>query len=146
MLPFAIDPGQTGCVSRLFSAAGRVPTVLVVEDDPFVRELAVEMLEDEGCRVLAAATAEQALGLMFDTRPDVLFTDIDLGRGLNGLALARAARAVMPDLPVIYASGGRAALGRSEGVAGSAFVPKPYRSDQVCTLIGRLLQAEPSGR
>ena len=146
MLPFAFDPGQTGYVSRLFSAIGRVPTVLVVEDDPFVRELAVEMLEEEGCRALAAATAEEALGLMFDTRPDVLFTDIDLGHGLNGVALARAARAMMPELPVIYASGGRASLGRDEGVAGSAFVPKPYHSDQVCSLIGRMLQADASRR
>jgi len=146
MLPFAFDPGQAGYCSRIIAAAGRAPTILVVEDDPFVREFAVEMLEEEGCRVLAAATAEEALGLMFDTKPDILFTDVDLGRGLNGIALARAARVVMPDLPVIYASGGRPALGNGEGVAGSAFVAKPYRSHQVCSLIGQMLQADASGR
>lgn len=127
--------------SRILTADGRIPTILVVEDDPFLRELAVEMLEEEGCRVLAAASAEEALARMLGATPDVLFTDIDLGSGLNGMALARAARAVLPDLPVIYASGGRPALGYGEGVPGSAFVPKPYRSEQVCSLIARMFGA-----
>jgi CheY-like chemotaxis protein len=145
MLQSAFNPAAAA-FSRILSAAGRIPTIVVVEDDLFVRELAVEMLEEEGCRVLAAATAEEALGLMLGATPDLLFTDVDLGRGLNGITLARAARAVFPDLPVIYTSGGRQALECGDGVNGSVFVPKPYRSDQVCNLIARMMQEGESRR
>jgi CheY-like chemotaxis protein len=141
MLPFVCDPAVAIGSSRAFPNHGRIPTILLVEDEPLVRELAVEMLENEGCRVLTAASAEDALAIMYDVKPDLLFTDIDLGPGLDGLALARAARSVLPDLPVIYASGGRPALGAGEAVVGSAFLPKPYRSHQVRGLIGPMLTA-----
>src|SRR4051812_2956478 len=139
MLPFVCDPASPAAFAHHLSAAGEAPTILVVEDEPLVRELAVEMLEDEGCRVLAAASAEEALALMCAAKADVMFTDVDLGPGLNGLALARALRVIAPDLAVIYVSGGRRALGPGEGVAGSAFLPKPYRSQHVRSTLAAML-------
>jgi CheY-like chemotaxis protein len=139
MLPFVCDPANPATFAHPLAGAGQAPTILLVEDEPLVRELAVEMLEDEGCRVLAAASAEEALALMCGTKADVLFTDIDLGPGLNGLALARALRVVAPDLAVIYVSGGRRALKPGEGVTGSAFLPKPYRAQHVRSVMAEML-------
>ena len=57
---------------------------------------------------------------------DVLFTDINLPGGVDGTALARRARELLPDLPVVYASGRVNMLDPQVRVPGSAFVPKPY--------------------
>jgi CheY-like chemotaxis protein len=63
-----------------------------------------------------------------------LFTDINLPGGMDGAALARRARDMMPELGVVYASA-RGMPDAQERVPGSIFVPKPY----VPTLVGRLL-------
>src|SRR5689334_21874229 len=81
------------------------PTVLVVEDDWLVMDSLKEALADEEFRVLSAPDAVTARRLMESDDVDVLFTDIDLGPGPDGLALARQARLLIPDLAVIYASG-----------------------------------------
>ncbi|MBE7244255.1 MAG: response regulator [Actinomycetospora chiangmaiensis] len=116
-------------------------TILVVEDEPTVCELAAEALMDEGYRVLTAADAWQAEAILAAGSVDMLFTDIDLARNTNGLALARQARRLCPDLPVVYTSGGRAALAPCEAVPGSVFVPKPYRPHQLVALTRDVLGA-----
>lgn len=118
---------------------GRPATVLVAEDEPLLAELAAEVLMDEGFRVLVAADADRAELLIAVGDVDLLFTDIDLARGTNGLDLARRARGRQPTLPVIYASGGRWSLKASEAVSGSTFLPKPYRLDDVVAAITRAL-------
>jgi len=109
-------------------------TILVVEDEPTVCELAAETLLDAGYRVLTASDAKQAEAILASESVDMLFTDIDLARNTNGLALARRARALCPDLPVVYTSGGRDGLSDRETVPGSVFVPKPYRPSQLVAL------------
>ena len=116
-------------------------TILVVEDEPTVCELAAETLLDEGYRVLTAADAWQAEAILAGESVDMLFTDIDLARNTNGLALARWARRHCPDLAVVYTSGGRAYLPADEAVPGSIFVPKPYRPSQLVTLAHEVLRA-----
>ncbi|MDG5704528.1 response regulator, partial [Acinetobacter baumannii] len=91
--------------------------ILVVEDEPTVCELAAEALLEEGYRVLTAADAWEAEAILARESVDMLFTDIDLARNTNGLALARRARSVCPDLPVIYTSGGRACLSAADAVS-----------------------------
>lgn len=113
-------------------------TVLVVEDDPLLAELAAEVIAEAGYRVLVADDADRAEGMLARGAVDLLFTDIDLARGTNGLDLARRARRRLPGLPVLYASGGRWTLG-DEAVAGSAFFPKPYRLEDVVATITRAL-------
>lgn len=114
-------------------------TVLVVEDEAFVCELAAEALLDEGYRVLTAADADEAEAILESESVDLLFTDIDLARNTNGIALARLARRRLPDLPVLYTSGGRGCLSSEEAVASSVFVPKPYRPSQLVDLTKDLL-------
>ncbi|WP_409564771.1 response regulator [Methylobacterium sp. J-026] len=116
-------------------------TILVVEDEPSVCELAAETLLDAGYRVLTAADAWQAEAILASQSVDMLFTDIDLARNTNGLALARRARGLCPDLPIVYTSGGRADVSARDAVSGSVFVPKPYRPSQLVALTRDVLNA-----
>ena len=116
-------------------------TILIVEDEPTVCELAAETLLDAGYRVLTAADAWQAEAILANESVDLLFTDIDLARNTNGLALARRARQICPDLPVVYTSGGRDGLPARDSVSGSVFVPKPYRPSQLVALTRDALNA-----
>ena len=87
-------------------ARGRGQRILVVEDDPRVRPLTVRMLERLGYGVYVAEDGPMALQIL-QTHADIalLFTDIVLPKGMNGVELARAARALCPELPVLYTSG-----------------------------------------
>lgn len=118
-----------------------MPTVLVVEDDGLVMNVVTEALTDDQFRVLAAPDAVAARKLLESDAVDVLFTDIDLGPGPDGLALARLARTLKPGLAVLYASGGRRELQADQVVPGSAFIHKPYRFGDVCDLLSRLIRA-----
>jgi DNA-binding NtrC family response regulator len=116
-------------------------TILVVEDEPTVCELAAEALVEEGYRVLTAADAGEAEAILARESVAMLFTDIDLARNTNGLALARRARSRCPGLPVVYTSGGRACLPACDAVPGSVFVPKPYRPSQLVALTNDILRS-----
>jgi signal transduction histidine kinase/ActR/RegA family two-component response regulator len=87
------------------AAPGRRVVVLVVDDDPLVLISAGAMLEDLGHTVFEAMGAEQALGLIrAGTTVDVVLTDISMP-GMSGLQLAAELRHMMPDLPVVLATG-----------------------------------------
>ncbi len=135
MIPFAF---AVPAVPHLAPAA---TTVLVVEDEPTVCELAAEALLDEGYRVLTAADAWEAEAILSRESVDLLFTDIDLARNTNGIVLARHAREQCPRLAVVYTSGGRACLSSGEAVPESVFVPKPYRPSQLVALTNEILRS-----
>lgn len=80
-------------------------SILLVEDDPMVREHILVQLRDLGCEVAAAASAEEALTLLADgPHFAVLFSDVVMP-GMSGIELARRARALQPDLRVLLSSG-----------------------------------------
>jgi CheY-like chemotaxis protein len=86
--------------------AGNKPCVLVVEDNDDVRELAESVLGMAGYAVLAAASGEQALVLLREgVRVDLLFTDVIMPGGMNGLQLVDEARRLRPRLPVLVTTG-----------------------------------------
>jgi len=115
-------------------------TILFVEDEPLLGELMTEALTDKGFEVQAVPDAGGALRyLLSGAEVDVLFTDIDLGEGMDGAQLACAARELRPMLPIIYASG-RRSMGDFRTVPGSTFLPKPYTLNQVDATIARYLQ------
>jgi CheY-like chemotaxis protein len=107
-------------------------TILVVEDEPTVRALAVSIIEDDlGYAALSAATAREAMALLEqDQLIDLLFTDIILPDGpdaIDGLELARRAVEMRAGLSVIYTSGGAQTDGMAAlFVDGSTFLAKPY--------------------
>jgi CheY-like chemotaxis protein len=110
--------------------------VLLVEDEPLISELVCEAFEEQGFEVQAVHNAGDALQRLASGPPvDVLFTDVNLPGGMDGAALARRARELRPDLPVLYTSGRRAVIEQMNPVEGSMFVPKPYDPFS----IGRLL-------
>lgn len=83
-------------------------TVLVVDDDREVRELASAVLEEAGYRVLEAASGDEAYRLLVShphLRIDVLFTDVVMPGQFDGIDLANAARALRPGLQVLFATG-----------------------------------------
>ena len=81
-------------------------TVLLVEDELLVRELASEDLGDAGFEVTAASDGDEALGYLREGRRfDLLFTDIRMPGATDGWQLAREARQLLPDIRVIYATG-----------------------------------------
>jgi CheY-like chemotaxis protein len=106
------------------------PTVLLVEDERAVARITRLLLESLGYRVIDAATATQALARL-EEEPGIaiLFSDIVLPGGMNGLELAEAAVARRPDLKVLFASGyPRDAISRENRLnPGMLLVPKPYR-------------------
>jgi CheY-like chemotaxis protein len=116
--------------------------VLLVEDEPLISELAVEALEEQGFVVEVVSNAFDALRRLASGRTiDILFTDINLAGGVDGATLARRARQLLPDLPVIYTSG-RCTMDRLERVEGAMFVPKPYDAFSIGRLLNQLIAAK----
>ncbi len=112
-------------------------TILLAEDDLLVRRYTSEILQEAGHRVLAAGNALAALDLL-DRHPDVglLFSDLVMGAGMDGLALAAEVRRRKPDLKIILTTGhGREAAGDREWPAGVAFLPKPYTAGELLNRI-----------
>jgi CheY-like chemotaxis protein len=99
--------------------------VLVVEDEPLVRENIADELRTYGWQVLEAASGEDALKLVPDNQIDVVFMDIQLAGQMSGWEIADALRAQVPALPILYTSGYACDLARQ--VAGSLFIRKPYQ-------------------
>ncbi|WP_210497221.1 PAS domain-containing hybrid sensor histidine kinase/response regulator [Microvirga antarctica] len=79
--------------------------VFVVEDEPVVRRLVVDMLQERGYRIIEAMDGPSALAVLQTTQPvDLLLTDVGLP-GLNGRQLADAARELRPDLNILFMTG-----------------------------------------
>jgi signal transduction histidine kinase len=108
---------------------GQGETILVVEDEPAVREHSVNSLRDLGYRVLAAEDGHSALRVLArQAEIDVLFTDVGLPGGMTGRQLVEAARARRPELKVVYTTGyARNAIVHG-GILdpGTELLPKPF--------------------
>jgi len=111
--------------------------VLIVEDEFLISEWMAQALSEQGFAVKTAGNAADALRHLVTDPVDVLFTDINLPGGMDGAALARRARELQPNLPVLYASARATMLDPAARVPGSIVVPKPYEP----ALVGRLLTA-----
>ena len=110
-------------------AERRGPTVLVVEDDPAVRDFAVTACRDLGCTVHQAGDATEALAVLrAEPAIELLFTDVGLPGDMNGRALAAAATAQRPGLAVLYTTGYTANAIVHHGVLdpGVHFLGKPF--------------------
>jgi CheY-like chemotaxis protein len=118
---------------------GEGETVLVVEDEPQVRAVAVAFLQSLGYRTCAVGSAAEALERL-GSDPDIalLFSDVKLGNGMDGSELAEAARRLRPGLAVLMTTGYDdkvSAQGHSRDV-----LRKPYRREQLAASIQRCLE------
>ena len=115
-------------------------TILAVDDDPAVLELAATMLQTLKYRVLTAVDGPSALRLLSgEERIDVLFTDVAMPNGMTGVELAREARNVRPELKVLLTSG------YPQGGAAAAEFPvlkKPYMRAQLSERLHDLLKRD----
>jgi signal transduction histidine kinase/CheY-like chemotaxis protein len=103
-------------------------SVLLVEDDDEVAALVSEMLEDLGFQVVRAATAAAALGALANgRRVDVVFSDIMMPGGMNGVELAREIRARRLDLPILLTSGYSEVTKQAAEAQGIKILRKPYQ-------------------
>ena len=106
-------------------------TVLVVEDEPVVRSVVVEMLHDEGYRVLEAIDGPSGLAaLRNEPTIDLLVTDVGLP-GMNGRQLADQARETRPDLKILFITGYAESVAMAEGflLPGMEMITKPFDLD-----------------
>jgi CheY-like chemotaxis protein len=126
------------------AAPSAAETILIVEDDPFVRSYAVMSLQSLGYRVTAAVDGNEALQkLGTDLEVDLLFTDIVMPGGINGWELADRAREIRPELRVLLTSGYALEALTANGHLrdASAILPKPYRKAELARRLREALSA-----
>jgi two-component system phosphate regulon response regulator OmpR len=115
------------------------PSLLVVEDDLPVREMACHILEGAGYRVTPAGSAEEATALAGDHRFDALFCDVMLP-GASGIDLAGWLRTTHPEVAILLTSGQRTPDVRASVEAvGLPFLPKPYTAEQLAASLAAVL-------
>lgn len=116
--------------------------ILVVEDDPLVREFVVEALREQGFEVIHARDGAEALEWCRRLVADVLVTDVRLPGKVDGWQIAERCREHDPDLPVIYATGYSPVQPRP--VPGSRFLQKPYHPDQIVQAVRQMTEDRPA--
>jgi len=117
--------------------------VLIAEDQAEISDVLKESFEEGGYEVLLAATGEEAMAAL-DAQGDevrALVTDIKLGSSTTGWDVARHARELKPEMPVVYMTGSESNDWASLGVPNSILVPKPFAPAQVITAVSQLLNA-----
>lgn len=118
-------------------------TILVAEDDPFVRGYAVACLESLGYKVITAVDGRDALDrLRQGAEPDVLFTDVVMPGGISGWELARQAQSERPGLKVLLTSGyPLETLKEHERPRAGFILNKPYRKNDLAKRLREVLDA-----
>ena len=114
------------------------PVVLVVEDEPVLRMQAVDLVEEAGLVAVEATDATQAVTIL-EGRPDIriVFSDIDMPRGLDGMKLAALIRKRWPPIELILTSDGVAPRPEEMPERG-VFFSKPYQEREVIAALQRM--------
>jgi CheY-like chemotaxis protein len=124
------------------------PVVLLVEDEPLVLLVAQDALEAGGYTVLPVQLASEALSVLDSRIGELsgLVTDIRLNGSTDGWEVARRARELRADLPIVYATGDSAADWPVKGVPNSVVIQKPYAGAQLLTAISTLITTADTNR
>ena len=120
-------------------------TVLVVDDEPTVRMLVTDVLEDLGYHVLEAADGASGLRVLQSAaRVDLLVTDVGLPGGMNGRQMADTARLGRPGLKVLFITGyaENAVVGNGQLEHGMHLMTKPFALDALATRVRQLIADE----
>jgi CheY-like chemotaxis protein len=118
----------------------RPKEVLVVEDQLMVRMMAADALVDHGFMAWEAGNADEALEAL-DEHPAIglMFTDVDMPGGMDGLELARHVHAERPDIALVVTSGA-IALADEELPDHGTFLPKPYPAQRLVQIVSAKLE------
>jgi DNA-binding NtrC family response regulator len=115
--------------------------VLLVEDDPLVRAFAAELLDEAGFEVVEARNAREALSkLQREDGIRVLFTDVDMPPGVNGVELARKVHERWPHIGLVVTSG-HSMFADSELPDAGRFIAKPARPEVLVRVIEQAARA-----
>ena len=114
------------------------PAILIVEDEPFIRMAAADIVADIGITPYEAADAGEALAILRG-HPEIrlLFTDVNMP-GMDGVTLARRARELRPDVKVLVTSA-RGTVPPTDMPENGTFLPKPYGTQQLASAVERTL-------
>ncbi|MCP4644680.1 MAG: PAS domain S-box protein [bacterium] len=137
-------PAATHSPSALPQAAGGTETILVVDDERFIRALAQDVLTDAGYTVLCAGSGEEALSLYSEHRDAISLVLLDLVMpGIGGVRTLARLRDIQPDIRCIISSGhGLDSLDSSHfSDPMISFVPKPYQVEALTSAIRELLDS-----
>ncbi|OYV32959.1 MAG: hypothetical protein B7Z80_25410 [Rhodospirillales bacterium 20-64-7] len=135
-----LAPASAEIIAR--SRSERAETVLVVDDEPTVRMLVTEVLDELGYAWIEAEDGMSGLKLLQSpARIDLLITDVGLPGGLNGRQMADAARAQRPELKVMFITGyaETAVIGNGSLGPGMQVVTKPFTLDALAKHIQGLM-------
>ena len=124
------------------------PVVLLVEDEPLVLLVAQDALEAGGYAVVPVQLSPEALDVLDSRIGELsgLVTDIRLPGGPDGWEIARHARELRSDLPIVYTTADSAGDWSAKGVPNSLVVQKPYAGAQLLTAISTLMTAADTNR
>lgn len=130
--PVQVEPGR--------APQGAGETILVVEDEPVVRSLVVEVLHDLGYRTVEASEATEALIITESTqRIDLMVSDVGLP-GMNGRQLAEIVRQQRPGLKVLFATGYAESFSANDFLGPDmGVITKPFAIDAFATKVGEML-------
>jgi CheY-like chemotaxis protein len=126
------------------SKPATIKTVLILDGDVLVRMPVVEYLRECGCRVIEAATTDEAIAILQKTNipVDVVLSDIDVPGSMNGFGFAQWARSVRPELKILLAgTPGRTVQNAAELGEAGPLLKKPYEHKLVLDRMKRLLAA-----
>ena len=143
------DPDGTEHASALADNPGDGEVVLVIDDEPTIRMLIVEVLQEAGYAAIEAFDGPSGLRVLQSAaRVDLLITDVGLPGGLNGRQIADAARVRRPDLKVLFITGyaENAALGNGHLDPGMSVVTKPFAIDALARKIAEMMAERPEPR
>lgn len=120
-------------------------TIVVVDDEPFIVEALVYVLEDEGYQVFSAKNGRAALALVAEVKPALVISDFMMPV-MSGLELAEAMKAdpALRAIPIILASAVHARQARERGELFAAIFEKPYRLAQLLNMVSTLMKADPA--
>jgi DNA-binding response OmpR family regulator len=134
------------CDAAIGGQVSNLQVILVVEDDHLIQSVVEESLTDGGFEIVIASSGQDAVELLDGSKGKyrALVTDINLGTGnIDGWEVARHAREIDPEFPVIYMSGKDATEWASKGVPNSIMLAKPFAPAQLVTAVSQLLNSHP---
>jgi CheY-like chemotaxis protein len=120
-------------------AKKKMTTILVVDDEPAVREVAVATLSGQGFHILSTGEPARALDLVAEGRIDLLVTDVVMPK-MNGFDLAARAQRAKPALKVLYLSGYAKEMA-TRMAAPAPILMKPYRLNDLIAAVENCLAA-----
>lgn len=134
------DPSMRERARRHGNGHADPPTILVVEDEVLIRLAICDYLRQAGYRVVEGSTGEEAQRVFrAGERIEVLFSDVELGPGMNGLALAKWVRQNFPEVRILLTSGTVKLSDQRATFGDSLLLSKPYSHESVEQQIRQLV-------